>query len=70
MEKCIMPPEVVLIPAENALAAASVSEEDTRPIWEIAAELGEQIPAEERARVPHDGSKNYKHHLYGARKVE
>lgn len=67
-----MPLEVIVAPAEDAPTPADVlpSEPDTRPLWEIIAELGEQIPAEERPRVPHDGSKNYKHYLHGARKVE
>jgi len=41
-----------------------------KPIWEIAAELGAQIPDEEWAKVPHDGSINYKHYLYGHPKVD
>ena len=39
-----------------------------RPIWEVIAELGEQIPEEEWANVPSDASMNYKHYLYGAPK--
>ena len=65
-----MPPEVVHVPAEDMPVLADTPETDTRPIWEIIAELGEQIPREEWDNVPHDGSKNYKHYLYGARKVE
>jgi hypothetical protein len=38
---------------------------DPRPIWEIAADLGAAIPEEDRAKVPHDSSVNYKHYLYG-----
>ncbi len=41
-----------------------------KPIWEIAAEIGAEIPAEEKARMPHDGSINYKHYLYGSPKVD
>lgn len=42
-----------------------------KPLWEIIAELDAiEIPAEERARIPHDGSINYKHYLYGAPKVD
>ncbi len=41
-----------------------------KPFWEIAAELSAEIPAEEKARMPHDGSINYKHYLYGAPKVD
>lgn len=37
-----------------------------RPIWEIVAEIGAQIPDEEWAKVPSDASINYKHYLYGA----
>lgn len=39
-----------------------------RPIWEVVAEIGAQIPDEEWAKVPDDGSVNYKHYLYGAPK--
>lgn len=37
-----------------------------RPIWEVVAEIGAQIPDEEWAKVPNDGSINYRHYLYGA----
>lgn len=50
-------------PANDAPAA--------KPLWEIIAELDAvEIPAEDRARVPHDGSINYKHYLYGTPRVE
>ena len=39
-----------------------------RPIWEVIAEIGEQIPDEEWANVPSDASINYKHYLYGTPK--
>jgi hypothetical protein len=45
------------------LTAQSVTR---RPIWEIIAEIGEQISDEEWATVPSDASINYKHYLYGA----
>lgn len=38
------------------------------PIWEIALQLGDQIPEEELAVLPADGAKNYKHYLYGVPK--
>ena len=42
-----------------------------KPLWEIIAELDAiDIPAEERARMPHDGSINYKHYLYGTPKID
>ena len=44
-----------------SLTAQSVAR---RPIWEIIAEIGEQIPDEEWAKVPPDASINYKHYLY------
>lgn len=37
-----------------------------RPIWEVVAEIGSQIPDEEWAKLPSDASINYKHYLYGA----
>jgi hypothetical protein len=36
-----------------------------RPIWEIVAEIGTQIPDEQWTKVPNDASINYKHYLYG-----
>ncbi|PSB21861.1 hypothetical protein C7B65_00070 [Phormidesmis priestleyi ULC007] len=52
---------------DNAVANAkpSASENATkRPIWEIVAEIGAQIPDEEWTTVPSDASINYKHYLY------
>lgn len=37
-----------------------------RPIWEVVAEVGAQIPDEEWENVPSDASINYRHYLYGA----
>lgn len=37
-----------------------------RPIWEVVAEIGSQIPNEEWAKVPTDASINYKYYFYGA----
>lgn len=42
--------------------------ENTRPIWEIAKEIGESIPLEEWEKLPSDGSVNHDHYLYGAPK--
>jgi|CXWL01.1.fsa_nt_gi hypothetical protein len=36
-----------------------------KPIWEQIIEIGEQIPAEELARVPRDGARNLHHYLHG-----
>lgn len=41
-----------------------------RPIWEIVAQIGIQIPDEEWEKVPSDASINYKHYLYGASKQD
>ena len=38
---------------------------EAMPIWEKIAALGKSIPEEEWGDVPTDGSKNYKHYLYG-----
>lgn len=50
---------------QTTLTAQSVTR---RPIWEVIAEIGEQIPDEEWATVPSDASINYKQYLYGAPK--
>ena len=42
--------------------------ENTRPIWEIAKEIGESITLEEWEKLPSDGSVNHAHYLYGAPK--
>jgi hypothetical protein len=39
-----------------------------RPVWEVVAELGSQIPAKEWEKVPSDAARNLKHYLYGAPK--
>jgi hypothetical protein len=46
------------------------SDQIKRPIWEIVAEIGVQIPDEEWAKVPSDASINYKHYLYGSPKKD
>ena len=57
--------------AESIRAARNAVYDPTaKPIWEIAAEIGARIPPEEKARMPHDGSINYKHYLYGSPKVD
>jgi hypothetical protein len=40
------------------------------PIWEIATQIGAEIPREEWAKVPGDLSKNVDHYLYGSPKVD
>lgn len=41
---------------------------DTRPIWEVIAEISSEIPDEEWEKLPSDGSVNHDHYLYGAPK--
>ncbi len=43
---------------------------DSRPIWEVITEISSQIPEEEWAKLPSDGSSNHDHYLYGASKKE
>lgn len=55
-------------------AGQAVGEADTdpeaKPLWKIIADLDAiAVPAADRASVPHDGSINYKHYLYGAPKI-
>lgn len=42
--------------------------ENTRPIWEIIAELSAQIPFEEWEKLPSDGAEQHDHYLYGTPK--
>jgi len=39
-----------------------------RPIWEVITEISSQVPEEEWAKLPSDGSLNVDHYLYGAPK--
>ena len=41
---------------------------DKRPFWERMAEISSEIPEEEWAKLPSDGSVNHDHYLYGAPK--
>ncbi len=57
-----------LLEARNATEALPATG-DTRPIWEIVAEISRSVPDEEWARIPADSSINLDHYLYGAPKV-
>lgn len=65
-----MPAKSQVIQSAEAVSPQSDSKQvtslETTPIWEIAARLGAEIPPDERASVPHDGARNFKHYLYGA----
>ena len=43
---------------------------DSRPIWEVIAEISSQVPDEEWAKLPTDGAENLDHYLYGAPKKQ
>jgi hypothetical protein len=43
-------------------------DDKARPIWEIVAEMGAEIPEEEWKKVPTDLARNHDHYLYGAAK--
>ena len=47
---------------------SAFQKEDTRPIWEVIAEISSEIPDEEWAKLPSDGSVNHDYYLYGAPK--
>ena len=51
-------------PAETPRPGSS-----SKPIWEVALEIGASVPEEEWAKVPTDLAKNLHHYLYGAPKV-
>jgi putative addiction module CopG family antidote len=40
--------------------------QDSRPIWEVIAEIGREIPEEEWSKLPTDLSSNVDHYLYGS----
>ncbi len=42
----------------------------SKPIWEVALEIGASVPNEEWAKIPADLSKNLHHYLYGAPKKQ
>ncbi len=49
----------------------SVSQKkDSRPIWEVIAEISSRVPDEEWAKLPTDGAENIDHYLYGAPKKQ
>lgn len=47
---------------------SGVQAKDNRPIWEVMTEISREIPDEEWAKLPADGSVNHDHYLYGAPK--
>ena len=47
---------------------SAFQKEDTRPIWEVIAEIRSEIADEEWEKLPTDGSVNHDHYLYGALK--
>lgn len=56
--------EEVLKLVETKIAA----NQKARPIWERIVEMSAEIPDEEWAKLPSDGSVNHDHYLYGAPK--
>jgi len=56
----------VLDAVEKRLAI--IEERKKRPIWEVITEISSEIPEEEWAKLPSDGSVNHDHYLYGAPK--
>ncbi|MBW4582734.1 MAG: hypothetical protein KME42_24460 [Tildeniella nuda ZEHNDER 1965/U140] len=56
--------------ADQPAALTTQKTRTKRPIWEVVAEIGAQIPDEEWAKLPDDGAVNYKHYLYGATKQD
>lgn len=62
------PPEQHNTTANSELSASRSKMK--RPTWEVVAKIGAQIPDEEWAKVPSDGSINYKYYLYGSPKKD
>ena len=60
----------VLLPVEPVERIGLTEVEKRRPIWELILERAHKVPEEELDRIPHDGSVNHDHYLYGAPKKE
>ena len=54
----------------SANSATSSQKKDSRPIWEVLAEISSNVPDEEWAKLPSDGAENHDHYLYGAPKKQ
>jgi len=54
---------------QRAQRSASPNQ-DSRPIWEVIAEIGREIPEEEWSKLPTDLSSNVDHYLYGSPRSE
>lgn len=59
---------IVMLDAPAEKAPASSAQPPTRPIWEVAMELGAAVPESDWAKVPRDLAKNLDHYLYGTPK--
>lgn len=60
---------------KDRYASVTMSEEELRrrkrpdrPIWQMVEELLREIPAEDLARMPTDGSEQHDHYIYGTPK--
>jgi hypothetical protein len=51
-------------PAEN-----QEKKKVTKPIWEIAEDLIEDMSEAEKAQLPHDGAVEHDHYIYGTPKI-
>jgi hypothetical protein len=56
--------------AETAPATAQQAAKGPahKPIWEVAAEIRERVPADEWAALPADGAAEHDHYIYGTPK--
>jgi hypothetical protein len=55
--------------ARGVIAPKKAGDSSVRDFLLSIAEMGEQIPAEVRAKIPMDAAKNLDHYLYGHPKV-
>ena len=60
--------DVLEIIEQKFSASPNLQKSDSRPIWEVIAEISSEIPDEEWEKLPSDGSVNHDHYLYGAPK--
>ncbi len=46
------------------------SQSPSKRYWEVITDIMETVPQAEWENIPHDGSINYRHYLYGHAKVQ
>jgi Arc/MetJ-type ribon-helix-helix transcriptional regulator len=56
------------IQAKPPAASTTDAAPKHKPIWEVAADIRNSVPAEEWAKLPTDGAEQHDHYIYGTPK--